>query len=239
MPEIQVGNAPYNGSGPLKFANGEFGGIHVVCPNVDATVENGSTLAVSSGATCQVTPMLVNTGEAQWLPGAAPSRGVVLHTSAGDVALAESLAPLQRTSMGLLTVTMGQSPTSLTGRLNIMGLGDFGESLNLTLVNSAVTGGCALSVSPAASISAASSGATGTIQITAAEGCAWAASADQPWITFGPPEGSGNRAIRYTVEANYGPKRQATMRIGTYAFAVTQDGNSDVLRVRRLPPHPR
>ena len=50
MPLIQVGNVPYEGSGPLKFANAEIGGIHVVCPSLDVTVENGSTLAIPSGA---------------------------------------------------------------------------------------------------------------------------------------------------------------------------------------------
>ena len=98
MPLIQVGNVPYEGSGPLKFANAEFAGIHVVCPSLDVTVENGATLAVPSGAICQVTPTLVNTGEAQWLPGSAPSRGVILHTSAGDLPLPASLgsAPANR-----------------------------------------------------------------------------------------------------------------------------------------------
>ena len=49
MPLIQVGNVPYEGSGPLKFANGEIAGIHVVCPSLDATVENGSHLGDSFG----------------------------------------------------------------------------------------------------------------------------------------------------------------------------------------------
>src|ERR1035437_8785941 len=109
MPLIQAGNAPYAGTGPLKFANGELAGIHIVCPSLDVTVENGATLALPPGAICQVTPTLVNTGEAQWLPGSAPSRGVILHTNAGDLQLTASLPPLQRTALGPLTVTMGQS----------------------------------------------------------------------------------------------------------------------------------
>jgi hypothetical protein len=133
MPLIQVGNVPYAGTGPLTFANGEFGGMHVVCPGLDVTVENGSTVAVAGGAVCQVTPILVNTGEAQWLAASAPGGGVTLHTSAGDVPLAASLPPLQRTAMGPLTITLGQSATTLTGRLRIAGVGDFGEVLNLTL----------------------------------------------------------------------------------------------------------
>ncbi|MBZ5623673.1 MAG: choice-of-anchor D domain-containing protein, partial [Acidobacteriia bacterium] len=225
MPLIQVGNVSYQGSGPLKFANGEFAGIHVVCPSLDVTVENGATLAIASGAICQVTPALVNTGEAQWLPGSAPSRGVVLHTNMGDLPLSASLPSLQRTAMGTLTVTMGQSAMALSGRLKIAGAGDFGEVLNLTLVvDPTVTGNCALSLSPAASIAAPFSGTIGTIKIATSNGCGWAASADQPWMTFSPAAGSGSGAVTYTVPANYGPQRQATMRIGNCAFTVTEDG---------------
>jgi len=233
MPLMQVGNVPYAGSGPLKFANGELAGIHVVCPSLDVTVENGSTLAIPSGATCHVTPTLVNTGEALWLAGPAPSRAVILHTNIGDLPLPAPLPPLQRTAMGTLTVTLGQSAMALSGRLKIAGAGDFGEVLNLMLVvDSTVTGNCAMSLNPAGSISAPSVGATGTIKITTSDGCVWAASADQPWITFTPGAGSGSAALTYTVPANYGPQRQATMRIGNYAFTVTEDGASNPSQVQ-------
>jgi uncharacterized protein (TIGR03437 family) len=224
MPIIQVGNVAYAGSGPLKFANAEFAGIRVVCPNADVTVENGSTVAIPSGATCQVTPTLVNTGEAQWLPGSTPSRGVVLHTSAGDLPLPASVPPLQRIAIGPLTVTMGQSATSLSGRMKIAGVGDFGEVLNLMLVvDSTVMGSCAISLSPAASISATAAGVTGTIQIATADGCAWTASSDQPFVTLAPNAGSGTAMVTYTVAANYGPSRKATIGIGNYQFTVTED----------------
>jgi uncharacterized protein (TIGR03437 family) len=228
MPLIQVGNVPYEGSGPLKFANAEIAGIHVICPSLDVTVENGATLPVPSGALCQVTPTLVNTGEAQWLPGSAPGRGVILHTNAGDLPLPASLPPLQRTAIGPLSVTMGQNTLLISGRLNITGAGDFGELLNLTLVvDSTVSGPCAISLSPAPAISAPSSGATGTIKVTAPAGCAWTASTDQPWMTFAPPKGAGNGMVAYTVEANYGPPRQAAIALANYAFTITQDGASN------------
>ena len=240
MPLVQIGNVPYAGSGPLKFANGEFAGIHIVCPNLDVTVENGSTLAIPSGAICQVTPTLVNTGTAQWLPGTASSRGVILHTNIGDLPLPASLPPPQRTAMGTLTFTMGQSTVALSGRLKVLGAGDFGEVLNLMLsVDSTTTGPCAISLSPAAAISAPFSGTTGNIKITTSAGCAWSASTDQPWIALSPAAGSGSGIFdplspaagsgsgifTYTVLANYGPKRQGTIRTGNYAFSVTQEGS--------------
>ena len=226
MPMVQVGNENYSGAGPLKYANGEIAGIHVVCPNVDVTVENGSSLTIGAGAACQLTPSLVNTGEAQWLPATAPSRGVVLHTSAGDLPLSASVPALQRITLAPLTFTMGQGPTSLTGRLKILGAGDFGEVLNLTFkLDSAAGSTCAIAATPAAPISAASSGVNGTIQIATSPQCAWEVSADQPFVTFTPAGGEGNGTITYKVAANYGPRRQAVFSIGKYQFTVTQDAS--------------
>ena len=134
MPIVQVGNAPYAGVGPLKFANAEFGGVRVVCPGLDVTVENGAPVQVPAGVACQITPTLVNTGEAQWLASAQTMGGVILHTSVGDVPLMDSVPSLQRIAVGPVGFTMGQNTISLTGRLSIQGVGDFGEVLNLTLV---------------------------------------------------------------------------------------------------------
>ena len=94
----------------------------------------------------------------------------------------------------------------------------------MLVVDSTVSGNCAIYSSPAAAISAPSSGATGTIKVATSSGCAWSASTDQPWVTFTQAAGSGSGTLAYTVEANYGPKRQATLRLGNYAFTVTQDG---------------
>ncbi|HEY1337987.1 MAG TPA: hypothetical protein VGF59_10780, partial [Bryobacteraceae bacterium] len=109
MPLVQVGNAAYSGSGPLKFANAEIGGIRVVCPGLDVAVENGSQVKIPAGVSCQISPTLVNTGEAQWLPGAGAKGGVTLHTSVGDAPLSAPLPALQRVTMGPLSVTMGQN----------------------------------------------------------------------------------------------------------------------------------
>lgn len=224
MPLLQVGNAPYTGTGPLKFANGELAGIHVVCPGLDVTVENGSTVAVAGGAVCQVTPTLVNTGEAQWLPGSAANGGVTLHTSAGDVPLAASLPSLQRTAMGPLTVTMGQSATALTGRLRIAGAGEFGEVLNLTLsLDPTAAGPCAISLSDGGPFSVSASGAVATVNVTTATGCDWSASSSDPWVTVTPASGSGSGVVSYTVLANYGPARQTTILVADRPITVAQD----------------
>ena len=134
MPLVQVGNMPYSGTGPLKYANGEFAGIQVQCGAVNMQVENGGQAQVPAASTCQITPTLVNTGSASWLPTSQPKGGVVLHTSAGDLPIPSSLGYLQRVNVGPLKVSVGKSNIDITGRLNAQGVGTFGENLNLTLV---------------------------------------------------------------------------------------------------------
>ena len=133
MPLVQVGNVPYIGSGPLKYANGEFAGLRVQCLGLDVTVENGATVQVPANTTCQVTPDLVNTGQAAWASAAQSSAGVLLHTSLGDLPLRDPVAALQHTSLGSLQVAVGPSSLEIIGRLSIQGVGPFGETLHLSL----------------------------------------------------------------------------------------------------------
>lgn len=225
MPLIQVGNVPYAGAGPLKFANAEFGGLRVVCPGVDTTVENGAQVPVPAGADCQVTATLVNTGEAQWLPAAAVRGGVVLHTTAGDVPLSSPLPSLQRAALAPLNVTMDQSTLLLTGRMRAAGIGDFGEVLRLTLaVNSGTTGPCAVSLAPAENISAPAAGVTATVSITTGADCAWSATSTEPWVTFVPDTGTGSGQLTYIIQPNAGPARQTAVTIAGHPLTVLQAG---------------
>jgi hypothetical protein len=134
MPLVQVGNVPYSGTGPLKYANGEFAGIQVQCGAVNMQVENGGQVQVPASSTCQITPALANTGSASWLPASQTKGGVVLHTSAGDLPIPSSLGYLQRVNLGPLKISVGKTSIDITGRLNAQGVGTFGENLNLTLV---------------------------------------------------------------------------------------------------------
>ena len=233
MPLVQVGDVAYAGTGPLKFANAEFAGIHVVCPALDVTVENNSVVAVPAGAVCQMTLTLVNTGEARWLAGSAPNRGVTLHTNAGDAALTAALPSLQRGVVGPITVTMGQNLDTLgmvwSGRMQIAGVGGFGESLFLRLTpDSTATGSCAITLSATGAISAPAAGASGTIRITTGSGCNWTDYIQPPlsWVTITPDAGTGNGSVTYTIAANPGTTRQGTMTIAGHTFTVAQDGTA-------------
>ena len=135
MPMMQVGNVPYAGFSPLKYANAEFAGIHVQCTGLDIQVENGAQVQVPAGSTCQLTPTLINTGSATWLPGAQSTGGVVLHTNLSDLPLQNPLPYLRHTDWSPLQVTLGQSRIDITGRVNIQGTGPFGETLRLSLLS--------------------------------------------------------------------------------------------------------
>ncbi len=68
-------------------------------------------------------------------------------------------------------------------------------------------------------------GGTGTINISAPNGCTWTAVSNAAWITVtGGNSGSGNGTVTYTVAANAGnAPRTGTITIGSNLFAVGQD----------------
>jgi len=235
MPLLQVGNVPYAGSGPLKFANAEFAGIHVVCPTLDVTVENTSVVPVPPGAVCQMTATLVNTGEARWLPSSAPSRGVTLQTTTGNATLPAPLSPFERIAMAPITVTMGQNLGELgmtwTGRMQIAGVGAFGESLFLRLVpDTTVTGDCAVSLNSNGPISAPAAGASGIIRVATGSGCHWTTLNQPPvsWVVLAPDAGIGSGSVTYTIAANPGPARSGAVTIAGHPFTTSQAGSEAI-----------
>jgi uncharacterized protein (TIGR03437 family) len=222
-PLIQVGNVPYVGSGPMKYANAEFGGVRIVCPNLDVTVENNSQVQILPGAACQITLTIVNTGEAAWLPASASQSGVLLHTNLGDLPLGVSAAALARVSIGPLEFTMSQNSVNLVGRMRIESVGDFGEVLRLTLaVDSSATGSCAIGLSPSSAISIPAAGLNGTVNVMAGAGCSWSATSPLPWVTLSPAASAGTGQVVYTIPANIGPARQTTITIAGHPLTVSQ-----------------
>jgi len=66
-------------------------------------------------------------------------------------------------------------------------------------------------------------GGGGTVAVAAGSGCAWSALGAPAWITFnGASTGAGNGALNYTVAANSGIFRIATLTIGGVSFTVEQ-----------------
>lgn len=84
---------------------------------------------------------------------------------------------------------------------------------------------CGYSISPLfASFSAL--GGSGTIQLIAAERCAWQAASSVGWVTTTSVNvGIGNGTVNYSLAANPGVSgRKGTIIIGGQAFAVKQEG---------------
>ncbi len=82
---------------------------------------------------------------------------------------------------------------------------------------------CGYSLNPT-SHSASASGGPGTVAVNTAAGCAWTSSGVPSWITGVPGNGAGPQAINFTVAANTGPARSATITIGGQTFTASQCG---------------
>jgi Metallo-peptidase family M12B Reprolysin-like/Putative binding domain, N-terminal/Viral BACON domain len=84
------------------------------------------------------------------------------------------------------------------------------------------SGSCTYALSPNnASFSAAAGG--GSISVTAGSGCAWNTASSASWVTIGAGSGtSASGTINYSVAANSGLARTATISIGGQAFTISQ-----------------
>lgn len=82
---------------------------------------------------------------------------------------------------------------------------------------------CTYSISPA-SRSVGSSGATGSVTVTAQAGCAWSASTSASWITItAGSSGTGPGTVGYSVAANTATaSRSAAVSIAGNTFTVSQ-----------------
>ena len=69
-------------------------------------------------------------------------------------------------------------------------------------------------------------GGTGSVNVTAAAGCAWTATSFLPWLTVtGSGSGSGNGSVSYSVGPSPAEDRRAgTLLVGGQGFQVTQAG---------------
>lgn len=84
--------------------------------------------------------------------------------------------------------------------------------------------GCTIAIAPESS-SVPASGGTGTVNVTAAAGCAWAAASNADWITVTQgASGSGNGVVQFSVAATTGSGRSGTLTIAGRTFTVNQAG---------------
>ncbi len=113
------------------------------------------------------------------------------------------------------TVAPSTSTSSRTGTLTIAGR-------TFTVTQAANT--CSYVLTPA-SATLSGTGGAGSISVTTASGCAWAASTTQPWISVSGT-GTTSGTASYTVSANTGSSRVGAVSIGTQVFTVIQNAET-------------
>ena len=122
------------------------------------------------------------------------------------------------TGAGNGTITYAVSPNSgvppRTGTIAIAG-----RTLTVTQES-----GCTFSIAPT-SQGFAASGGSGSVGVTAANGCNWTATGNASWVTITSGNtGNGNGTITYSVATNTGTSpRSGTMTIAGLTFTVNQD----------------
>ena len=95
-------------------------------------------------------------------------------------------------------------------------------SRTFTVTQAAPAPACTYQIDPTSN-SVSAIGATGSITVKAAAGCAWTATKTADWITFsGATSGSGNGSVGYVVLPNIGSARSSTISIGGQTFTVSQ-----------------
>jgi len=114
------------------------------------------------------------------------------------------------------SVSANSSTSSRTGTLTIAG-----QTFTVNQAGSA----CAYSL-PSSSRSFRSSARTGSVSITAGDGCSWTAASNAGWITvISGSSGSGNGTTSYSVSANSSSSsRTGTLTIAGQTFTVNQAG---------------
>jgi hypothetical protein len=85
---------------------------------------------------------------------------------------------------------------------------------------------CNYSLAPTSSTVSAS-GASGSINVTAAQGCAWQAKSNVSWIALTSPRtGVGGGSVNYSVAANPDARgRKGVITIAGKTFTVKQKGS--------------
>jgi M6 family metalloprotease-like protein len=118
--------------------------------------------------------------------------------------------------------TVGYSVQANAGGTRSATLTIAGQTLTVSQAGAA----CTYSISPTSG-SAATSGGTGSFNVTAGPGCAWTASSDSSWlhVTTGA-SGSGNGTVSYSVDANGGGARAGHITVQGQTFTLSQSGTS-------------
>jgi hypothetical protein len=83
---------------------------------------------------------------------------------------------------------------------------------------------CAPSMAVAGAANFPATGGTGSVSIVTTSDCAWALSADAPWISLSARNGQGSASVSFSVAINPdAARRTSSIAIGTTAETIAQD----------------
>ncbi len=126
-----------------------------------------------------------------------------------------------------IVVTTGQGGSG-PGEVQFTSAANTGpaRSGRLTIAGHQVTvnqgSGCNVTVTPR-TVNASAAATNGALQVATAAGCTWSATSSAPWVSLGDvSSGSGNGQVAYTIQANTGPARQASISIAGIAVSIAQ-----------------
>ncbi|MCI0447133.1 hypothetical protein L0152_28490, partial [bacterium] len=124
------------------------------------------------------------------------------------------------------TMTVTVADTVPDGAYSFDAVGTSGILSHSFNMNLTVTSVCTFSIEPPGQ-TFDETGGTGSVTVTAPDGCDWTAVSNDTWITItGGSSGNGNGTVDYSVDPNPdAAQRIGTMLIATQTFTVTQTGS--------------
>lgn len=191
----------------------------------------GQTVTVSqagTGGACSYEISPVSTS----LPAEGTASGSLSVTAPANCAWTASASP------GWISITSGASGPgngtvrytvavntgdSRTGTITLTGQTGAVGVITGTLTITQAASGCTYNIAPASASVPAAGTTSGSIAVAATSGCAWTATSAVPWIAItSGASGTGSGTVSYTVAANTGPARTATITIAGQTHAVNQ-----------------
>ena len=171
------------------------------------------TVTQSEGCTYAIAPQAFSAGAAGGSSVVTVTAGAGCPWTAASNVNWVSIATAAGVGNGTVAFTV--SPTTgppRTGTLSIAG-----EMLTVTQ-----SSGCSTQVSPL-NQSIGAGGGNGSVNVSAADGCVWSASSNQPWISItSGATGNGSGTVTFAVAATTGPARSGTISVAGEIVTIVQ-----------------
>ncbi len=174
-----------------------------------------ATMTRSAASLCNLQPTISTNANFVTIVGAVPKTSnpafvdIIVNISANNTGTQRS---------GSITVTL---PSELSSN-SLAESTPEPESFTFTFTQGPASGCTFTAVAVPSSFPLA--GGTGQFQITTGAGCAWNITGLPTWISASPTSGSGNGTVNFTVAANTGAPRSATVTVAGQSITITQAG---------------